>query len=46
MNITGYTASGNVITCEYDSDTGVAEFERAPAAIKYFYFAARNKKKH
>ena len=37
MNITGYTASGDVIASEYNSKTGLAEFERAPAVIRYFY---------
>ena len=36
-NITGYNEDGSKIESEYDSNTGIATFESAPAVIKYFY---------
>ncbi|MBQ6772667.1 MAG: InlB B-repeat-containing protein [Synergistaceae bacterium] len=36
-DITGYNESGDKIPSEYDSETGIATFENAPALIKYFY---------
>ena len=37
VGITGCNESGDKILTEYDSETGIAAFESAPAVIKYFY---------